>query len=109
MSYASYCQDQGIDCARRARLASSPEIAAYCRSLEYCWLRLAKRAQETGGVLCHESGPATLLVRGKPRSMPGGLPETRRRVDRSGRALVAPTKAKEPSRSVNATALNRTF
>jgi transposase len=70
---------------------------------------VAKRAQETGGVLCHESGPATLLVRGKPRSMPGGLPETRWRVDRSGRALVAPTKAKEPSRSVNATALNRTF
>ena len=31
---------------------------------------VAKRAQETGGVLCHESGPATLLVRGKPRSMP---------------------------------------
>ncbi len=38
--------------------------------------------------------PATLLLRGKPRSMPGGLPETRWRVDRSGRALVAPTKAK---------------
>src|SRR5215471_11966989 len=42
--------------ARRARLASSPEIAAYCRSLEFRWLRLAKRAQETGGILSHHSG-----------------------------------------------------
>jgi hypothetical protein len=26
-SYASYCQDQGIDCARRARVARSLEVA----------------------------------------------------------------------------------
>ena len=31
-SYASYCQDQATDCARRARLASTPEIVAHCRS-----------------------------------------------------------------------------
>src|SRR5216683_63310 len=41
-------QDQAIICARRARLVSSPETADYCRSLEYCWLRLVEQAQETG-------------------------------------------------------------
>ena len=46
-SYATYCQDQAADCARRARLARSPEIAAYCRSLELRWIRLAEQAQET--------------------------------------------------------------
>ena len=57
-SYASYCQDQASDCARRARLASSPEVVAYCRSLEFRWLRLAEQAQETGGALGHESSIA---------------------------------------------------
>jgi hypothetical protein len=62
-SYANYCQDQAANCARRARLASSPEIVAYCRSLELRWLRLAKQAQETGGALGYESGkPATYPV-----------------------------------------------
>jgi hypothetical protein len=46
-SYATYCQDQAADCARRARLARSPEIAAYCRSLGLRWMRLAEQAQET--------------------------------------------------------------
>jgi hypothetical protein len=50
-SYASYCQDQGIDCARRAKLARSPEIATYWRSLGFRWLRLAEQAQRTGGAL----------------------------------------------------------
>ena len=54
--YATYCQDQAAECARRARLASSPEIIAYCRSLELRWLMLAAQAQETGGAL--ESDPA---------------------------------------------------
>src|SRR6266516_3004691 len=40
-SYANYCQDQATDCARRARLASSPEIVAYCRSLCLRWLARA--------------------------------------------------------------------
>jgi hypothetical protein len=59
------CQDQ---CARRARLASSPEIAAYCRTLELRWLKLAAQAHETGGALGHESGPAATLLplRDKP-------------------------------------------
>jgi len=62
-SYASYCQDQATDCARRARLASSPEVAAYCRSLEFRWLKLAKDAQETGGALGRESGLAAYRKR----------------------------------------------
>ena len=53
-SYATYCQDQAADCARRARLASSPEIVAYRRSLEVRWLINAGQAQETGGALAHE-------------------------------------------------------
>ena len=61
-SYASYCQDQASDCARRARLASSPEVVAYCRSLEFRWLRLAEQAQETGGALGHESSIAAALL-----------------------------------------------
>jgi hypothetical protein len=56
-SYANYCQEQATDCARRAKLATSPEMVAYCRSLEFRWLRLSEQAQETGGALGHESGP----------------------------------------------------
>jgi hypothetical protein len=47
MSYATYCQDQGIDCARRASLASSPEVATYWRRLGFRWLRLADQADGT--------------------------------------------------------------
>jgi hypothetical protein len=61
-SYASYCQDQATDCARRARLASTPEIVAHCRSLEYRWLRLAERAEATGGALGHDRDLAPPLV-----------------------------------------------
>jgi hypothetical protein len=43
------------------RLASSPEMVAYCRDLEFRWLRLAEQAQETGGALGHESGLAATL------------------------------------------------
>ena len=71
-SYANYCQDQAADCARRARLASLPEIVAYCRTLELRWLNLAEQAQETGGALGHESGPAATLLplRDKPATYP---------------------------------------
>jgi len=58
MPYANYCQDQAAACARRAKLASSPEIVAYCRTLERHWLKLAVQAQDTGGALGHESDPA---------------------------------------------------
>jgi hypothetical protein len=60
-SYAKYCQEQATACARRARLASSPDVVAYCRNLEFRWLRLAQEAHETGGALGYESGvPAPL-------------------------------------------------
>jgi hypothetical protein len=42
-SYATYCEDQAADCARRARLARSSEVAAYCRSLQLRWMRLAEQ------------------------------------------------------------------
>src|SRR5262249_52608300 len=60
-SYASYCQDQATACARRARLASSPEIVAYCRNLQWRWLRLAAQAQATGGALGRKSASAVSL------------------------------------------------
>ena len=71
-SYATYCQDQAADCARRARLASSPEIVAYCRGLELRWLKLAALAQETGGALgCEGDAAATLFpLPEKPATYP---------------------------------------
>ena len=45
MSYANYCQDQSIDCVRRARLASSPEVAIYWRRLAF--RRLTEQADGT--------------------------------------------------------------
>jgi hypothetical protein len=44
-SYAKYCREQAADCARRARIASSPEIVATCRALQERWLKLADKAQ----------------------------------------------------------------
>jgi hypothetical protein len=46
-SYARYCREQAGDCARRARLASSPQVAANYRTLENRWLNLAKKAELT--------------------------------------------------------------
>jgi hypothetical protein len=43
-SYAKYRRDQAAECARRARLASSPDIAANNRTLELRWLKLAEKA-----------------------------------------------------------------
>jgi hypothetical protein len=50
-SYAKYCREQAAECARRARLARSPEVASNCRSLEQRWLRLAKRSEESSNPL----------------------------------------------------------
>src|SRR5262245_16249063 len=47
-SYAKYCRDQAAECARRARLASSPDIAANSRTLELRWLKLAEKARMPG-------------------------------------------------------------
>jgi len=40
-----YCRDQAAECARRARLANSPEVAANCLKLELRWIKLAERAE----------------------------------------------------------------
>ena len=47
-SYAKYCRDQAAECARRARLASSPDVAANSRTLELRWLKLAEKANTPG-------------------------------------------------------------
>jgi hypothetical protein len=47
-SYSKYCREQAADCARRARIASSPEVAANCRTLQERWLKLAERAEKEG-------------------------------------------------------------
>ena len=72
LSYARYCQDQATTCSRQARLASSPEIVAYCRNLEFRWLRLAEQAQGTGGALGHESGltATSFPLHDKPAAYP---------------------------------------
>jgi hypothetical protein len=50
-SYAKYCRDQAAECARRVKLANSPEVAANCRALGLRWLKLAQRAERPfGGV-----------------------------------------------------------
>jgi hypothetical protein len=54
-SYATYCQDQATDCARRARLARSTDIAIYYEGLGLRWLNLAEHAQGTGGVVAQAS------------------------------------------------------
>ena len=53
---ATYCQDQSVDCAQRATLAMSLEVATYWRCLGFRWLRLAEQAQWTGAALGHASG-----------------------------------------------------
>ena len=54
-SYATYCRDQATDCARRARLARSADIAIYYEGLGLRWLNLAEHAQEAGGVVAQAS------------------------------------------------------
>jgi hypothetical protein len=49
-SYVMYCQAQAAECARRAKLANSPEIAAERRSLGLRWLRLAEKAKAAGRI-----------------------------------------------------------
>jgi hypothetical protein len=44
-SYAKYCREQAADCARRARIACSPEVVANYRTLQERWLKLAEKAE----------------------------------------------------------------
>src|SRR5262245_55940313 len=92
-------------CARRARLASSPEIVAYCRNLELRWRWLAEQAYVRGGALGHESGLTATLF--PPHDKPAAYPaEYAKRagelIARSARSLH---RSKELSRPVSAAAL----
>jgi hypothetical protein len=51
-TYRAYCQDQAVECRRRARLAASPEVERHFEQLALQWLKLsppdrrARRASE---------------------------------------------------------------
>jgi hypothetical protein len=47
-SYVKYCREQAAKCARRASLASSPEVVTHFRSLEQRWLKFADKADPKG-------------------------------------------------------------
>jgi hypothetical protein len=57
-SYARYCDRQASECARRARLASSPDIKAYHQRLVLQWLKLTEKARAGGGFCCTKSNNA---------------------------------------------------
>jgi hypothetical protein len=52
-TYAKYCRDQAAECARRARLASSPEVAANAVMLGLRWVKLAEKADLGFGRASH--------------------------------------------------------
>jgi hypothetical protein len=68
-AYRSYCQRQALECGRRARLACSPEVADYHRTLELGWLKLAEkeraraRLRDTTGRLAAEAVQAVTTTR----------------------------------------------
>jgi hypothetical protein len=62
-SYAKYCRDQAAECARRARLANSPDIAANSRTLELRWLKLAEKANVPGRPLGNSKGAVAIGAR----------------------------------------------
>jgi hypothetical protein len=45
-TYARYCRDQAAECARRVKLASSPEVVASARELGLRWVKLARKAEQ---------------------------------------------------------------
>jgi hypothetical protein len=60
-SYARYCQSQAAECARRAKLASSPDVAADRRELGLRWLKLAEKARAASRTVGQSSKPAAPL------------------------------------------------
>jgi hypothetical protein len=62
-SYARYCRDQAAECARRARLASSPDIAANSRTLELRWLKLAEKASMPDRLFGNSKGALAVVAR----------------------------------------------
>jgi hypothetical protein len=62
-SYVMYCRAQAAECVRRAKLASSPELAAERRNLGLRWLRLAQKAKATPLGRVREPAPAAQAER----------------------------------------------
>jgi hypothetical protein len=63
-TYAKYCRDQAAECARRVRLASSPEVAANALMLGLRWIKLAEKADgRRGGVAHSNEAPRATPVR----------------------------------------------
>jgi hypothetical protein len=88
-SYAKYCQEHATACARRARLASSPEVVA------------AQQEHETDGALGYESGVTAPLfpLHDKPAVYP--IEYTRRAeelIARTARSLHRFRHMNSPSR-----------
>src|SRR5437868_6281478 len=69
-SYARYCRDQASECARRARLASSPEIAKNCQALELRWRRLAEKADSAGRRASSDEPPAEISAAARTKPFP---------------------------------------
>jgi hypothetical protein len=46
-SYSKYCREQAAECARRAKLANSPDVEGNYRMLEARWRKLAEKADIT--------------------------------------------------------------
>ena len=49
-SYGGYCQRQAAECARRVKLARSPEVVTHYRSLGLRWLKLAQKERARRGL-----------------------------------------------------------
>ena len=64
-SYMMYCRAQAAECARRAKLASTPELATERRNLGLRWLRLAEKAKTAAFGRTRE--PATPAVQAERR------------------------------------------
>jgi hypothetical protein len=65
-SYARYCQRQAVECARRAAMASSPDVAAYQRDLGLRWVKLAQKERARGGLKGWFAKPNDLVSVAQP-------------------------------------------
>ena len=74
-TYRSYCQRQAEECARRARLAASPDVSDHHRKLGLEWLKLAEkerakaRLRATPSRLAGEAVQAVTTTRASWRSI----------------------------------------
>ncbi len=69
-SYGGYCQRQAAECARRVKLARSPEVVIHYRSLGLRWLKLAQKERARGGLKSWFAARPGDVVRGAEPSAP---------------------------------------